>query len=135
MCVRKYLIKKSAIQFREIKMKKKIPFLIFVVFVSLSFFSNLYAAQTYRLQTPEYSIKTGDDGFHKIFMKGFHTASVSGFPALPNRLYRVAVPPEIIPESIKVSSVREGVANLGEFNIKTGCRTYLLDLQVNFHKS
>ncbi|MCK5055742.1 MAG: hypothetical protein KAT34_03755 [Candidatus Aminicenantes bacterium] len=99
-------------------MKNKTPFLTFSVFISLLFFSNLYAAQTYRLQTPEYSIKTGDDGFHKIVMKGFYSASVSGFPGLPARLYRAVVPPEIKLKSIKVSCVREGITNLGEFNIK-----------------
>lgn len=90
----------------------------FFVGLTLLVCVGLCAEQIYQIKTPDYRIETTADGFHKIVMAGFHAQGISGYPDLPERIYRAAVAPEIDPASIEITYKKGKVKNLGLFNIR-----------------
>lgn len=99
-------------------MKKKNRLFILFMILGVFFFNHLYGTQTYRLETPGYHIQTTPDGFHKIMLPGYHSAGLPGYPDLPVRLYRAAVPPEVNLKSINVRFANAKITNLGAFDIR-----------------
>ena len=105
-------------KFKEVIMKNKKNFLTFLVILSLVLVSNLYSEQTYQLKTPNFRIETTEDGFHSITIDRFYSYAVPGYPDLPARVYRVALPPDVDPHSIKVNYTIEKTEGCGIYNIK-----------------
>jgi|GEM_PF-1303859 len=99
-------------------MKNKKIFLTFFVILSLFSISNLYSQQTYRLEAPAYRIEATGDGYHRILINGYYSYAIPGYPDLPSRIFRVAVPPSIDPNSINVNYSIKKTEYLGIYNIK-----------------
>jgi hypothetical protein len=99
-------------------MKNKKKYLTFFVILTLFLISNLYSQQTYRMEVPEYRIEGTGDGYHRIIINGYYSYAIPGYPNLPSRIFRVAVPPEIDPNSINVNYTIKKSEYLGIYNIK-----------------
>ena len=97
----------------RIMMKLTAVWLVFGLF----FGAGLFGQQRYTLKSPEFRIEVDEDGFHRILVKGYSSYGVAGYPDLPSRLYRIAVPPEAIPASISVSYGVEEMGTPGFLNI------------------
>jgi hypothetical protein len=88
-----------------------IPILCFITALFLK------GEQVYQIKAPEYSIKATKIGAHKISMEGYFSYAVPGYPDLPSKIFRIAVPPDTELNSINVSYQKRGRASLGSFNI------------------
>ncbi len=80
--------------------------------------SFLFGEQTYKLITPKYQIKEKATGFHKISIDGFFSYGVPGFPDLPAKVYRIAVPPGVNLNTIQVKMIDGKTASLGRYQIE-----------------
>jgi hypothetical protein len=96
---------------------QKIFFAFFTIF-SLLLFSNLYSTQSYQLKVPDYRIDSTTGDFQRIFIDGYYSYAVPGYPDLPAKIFRVAVPPEVDPASINLNYTIEKIKNLGTYNIQ-----------------
>jgi hypothetical protein len=54
------------------------------------------------LRTGPYQVTTGDDGFDLVQIEGFDPLGAPGDPALPGRVYNIAVPPDVDWDSLTV---------------------------------
>ncbi len=99
-------------------MKRKGNFLTVFVILSLVLISNLYGHQTYQLKSPGFIIETSEDGYHRIIIDGFSSYGRAGYPDLPSRIYRAAVPPEVEPDSIEVRFSIQKMEYPGTFNVR-----------------
>ena len=97
-------------------MKRKKLSLLAIITVFIV--STLYSHQTYRLEAPEYIIEKGADGHDTIKVQGFYSYAVPGYPDLPVRIFRAAVPPTVDPATIKLSYTIQKTEELGVFKIK-----------------
>jgi hypothetical protein len=79
---------------------------LFLLLSSLAFSASAAAPQaetiTIKLQTPAYHITPGNDGFDGVQIEGFDLSTAPGDPALPGKIYDVALPPDVAGESISV---------------------------------
>jgi hypothetical protein len=64
------------------------------------------------LQTPPYQVTAGGDGFDLLQVEGFDPFGAPGDPALPGKIYNVAVPPDVSWESVTVEVLRAEAAEL-----------------------
>jgi len=78
----------------------------------------LYSEQIYNLKTPDYRIETTKDNFHKIVIDGYYSYAVPGYPDLPSKIFRVAVPPDIYEKGIEVEYFANKIIALGKFQIR-----------------
>jgi hypothetical protein len=70
------------------------------------------------LQTPPYQITAGSDGFDLVQIEGFDRFGSPGDPALPGKIYNIAVPPDVVWESVQVEILRaESVELPGPYEI------------------
>jgi hypothetical protein len=74
------------------------------------------AEQTYNFKTPSYTTELADN-IHHLGMQEYYSYPVPGYPDLPTKIYRFAIPPDAVEESIKVEYVVSGTEELGKFNI------------------
>ncbi|MBC8460437.1 MAG: hypothetical protein H8D67_20835 [Deltaproteobacteria bacterium] len=51
-------------------------------------------------------------------MEGYYSYAVPGYPDLPSKIYRIAVPPDIDLHSIEVEYFCGGVVSFGSFQIR-----------------
>lgn len=91
--------------------------LICVVLLLSSFLGNVSAAPptstypqssdsiTVTLQAPSYRVTTGEDGFTQVQIEGFDLSGLPGDPALPGKMYNVALPPNVNWDSLAVEPV------------------------------
>ncbi|MBN1224071.1 MAG: hypothetical protein JXB23_12560, partial [Candidatus Aminicenantes bacterium] len=79
--------------------------------------ASLFAHQSYTLKFPNYRVEIDPNGYHKLTIKGYSSYGVAGYPDLPSRLYRIAVPPEVVPGSISVSYAVDKMDALGFMDI------------------
>lgn len=89
-------------------------FCFFIFFLT----SNLCAGPVHTFQAPNYRIEITDDGFDRVLIDGYHSYGVSGYPDLPSRVLRFAIPPDAAAESIRVHYTVKSAESLGEFEIK-----------------
>jgi hypothetical protein len=64
------------------------------------------------LQTPPYQVRAGSDGFDLVQIEGFDRFGTPGDPALPGKVYNVAVPPDVVWESVTVEVLRAETVEL-----------------------
>ena len=57
--------------------------------------------QYIHLFAPNHKIESVRDGFHNVVIPGYYSYGEPGFPDLPSKIYRIALPPNIDPKSIK----------------------------------
>ena len=75
---------------------------------------------TLTLQTPPYQILEDGDGFDTIRMEGFELTGTPGAPALPHKVYQVAVPPTIAADSVRLEILDAQMAQLsGTYHLKS----------------
>jgi hypothetical protein len=74
--------------------------------------------QTYTLKAPGYSIKPTGDGFDKVRIEGYFSYAVPGYPDLPCRVFRFAVPPDVAGQDIVVEYAVKKEETVGLFTIK-----------------
>jgi hypothetical protein len=70
------------------------------------------------LTAPAYRVATEPDGSHQISMAGYAASGIPGYPALPTRVFYVALPPDVDIQSIAVTSEGPNPVDLGTFQIK-----------------
>jgi len=109
---------------KEKEMGKKHPLfrvLLFFMWILTSALlakpASLFAQQVYTLEAPNYSSQKTADGFDQISIEGYLSYGVPGYPDLPCRLLRYAVPPDVDERSIEVEYDAETI-DLGIFQIK-----------------
>jgi hypothetical protein len=97
-----------------------IPKSLLIVFFAFCVFSGsfLHGDQVIPLTAPGYKIELGQDGFHKIVIDGFYSYGLPGYPDVPCKVYRIAVPPQTDLRSIKVGFDETGISSLGSFEIR-----------------
>ncbi|QTA83685.1 Uncharacterized protein dnl_60990 [Desulfonema limicola] len=74
------------------------------------------AEQTYNFKTPVYTADTVDN-IHHLSIKNYYSYPVPGYPDLPSKIYRFAIPPDAVESSIKVDYTVSETEELGSFNI------------------
>jgi len=79
--------------------------------------SLLHCEQIYHFKAPDYHIETTKDGFHKILINGFFSYAVPGYPDLPSKIFKIAVPPDTDLNSIDLEYHEYGRISLGTFHI------------------
>ena len=71
------------------------------------------------LKTPPYQFVKSNDGFDLVQIEGFDLSRVPGAPALPRKVYNVAVPPDTALDSLRLKVVDAQVIKLpGTYQIK-----------------
>ena len=74
--------------------------------------------QFIHLSALDYDIESVRDGFHNVRIPGYYLYGEPGFPALPSKIYRIALPPNVDPKSIRVDFSPTQTIDLGKFQIK-----------------
>jgi len=97
---------------------KKMILVLFCCFISSLLTSNLFAEQTFTFKAPDYEIKKTGGGFDRVFLEGYYSYAVPGYPDLPSKIFRFAVPPNVAKDSIKVEYSIEKTQELGKYEIK-----------------
>jgi hypothetical protein len=109
---------------RRIKMKKKenkIRFRCFfsIFLITLLISGNyLFSNQTINLETPKYSIHFTPEGYHKIALKGFYSYGIPGYPDLPSKIYRIALPPHSDLHTVTIETDGAESVSLGTYDIQ-----------------
>ncbi len=100
-------------------------FIFFPLLLILFFGGPLYGTQTnleqelsFQVTAPDYTIAVDANGYHKISLPGYKSYAVPGYPDLPAKLLRFAVPPTAMKTTIKVEYTEEGSVSLGTFAIE-----------------
>ena len=71
------------------------------------------------LQTPPYQVLADGDGFDIIQIEGFNLTGTPGAPALPRKVYQVAVPPTAAADSVTLEILDTQIAQLpGTYHLK-----------------
>ena len=96
-------------------MKKHFVF-FFIVFY-FSFIICLHSEQQYQLKTPDYFVSKIPSGTHKISMQGYYSYAVPGYPELPSKIYRIAIPADADLNSIDIDYQELERTSLGGFDI------------------
>jgi hypothetical protein len=78
----------------------------------------LYADQSVHLRVPEYRIELTPGGFHQIIVDQYYSYGVPGYPDVPSKIYRIAVPPGVELRSIKVEFIELESISLGSLQIR-----------------
>ena len=78
----------------------------------------LYSDQTYQFEAPMYHIEITEDGYHRISMPGYYSYGIPGYPDLPSRIYRIALPPDVDGDDIEVEYFETSAVHLGTFRIR-----------------
>jgi hypothetical protein len=99
-------------------MKGKGILTIIIFSLTLFLVTNLYSEQSYNLKAENFRIDNTKDNFQRIIVEGYYSYGVPGYPDLPCKIYRIAVPPEVDPHSIKVNYTTDSVEHLGNYNIR-----------------
>ena len=74
---------------------------------------------TLTLQTPPYQILEDGDGFDIVQIEGFNLTGTPGAPALPRKVYQVAVPPTTAADSATLEILDTQIAQLpGAYHLK-----------------
>lgn len=94
--------------------KMIIPLITLIHFSLVSF---LQCEQIYHFKAPDYHVETTKDGFHKILIDGFFSYGVPGYPDVPSKIFRIAVPPDTDLNSIGLEYHEHGRISLGTFHI------------------
>jgi len=63
-------------------------------------------------KTPAYEIQKNDLGFDQISMDGFNSSALPGYPILPTQVYNIALPPDVVLESIHMEVIDAEVVEL-----------------------
>jgi len=99
-------------------------FSLFLAWVSAFVFLNQPATAddaatlTYTLKAPTYRIQAMGDGFDAVLIDGYFSYAVPGYPALPCRIFRFAVPYDVGAQHIEVAYSVRRTENVGKFNIR-----------------
>jgi len=75
------------------------------------------AQQAYTLEAPDYSCEKTAGGSDRISIEGYFSYGVPGYPDLPSRMLRYAVPPDVDETSIEVAYDAQTL-DLGVFQIE-----------------
>ena len=81
--------------------------------------SGLEQALSLQLTAPDYTIAIDANGYHKITLPGYKSYAVPGYPDLPTKLLRFALPPTALEETIRVEYTEEKTVSLGTFVIES----------------
>jgi hypothetical protein len=73
---------------------------------------------SYSLKAPGYTIQSMADGFDRVLVDGYLSYAVPGYPDLPCKIFRFAVPYDVSAKQIKVDYAVRKTENLGKFNIR-----------------
>jgi hypothetical protein len=99
-------------------MKKSKWTIFFMVFFFLRGSILLLGDQIYRLESARYRIETAKDGFHRISMEGYHSYGIPGCPDLPSKIFRVALPPNIDFQSVRIDYDDSLKSYIGNYRLK-----------------
>lgn len=80
--------------------------------------SGLEQELSFIISSPNYMIAADTNGNHKVSIPDYQSYAVPGYPDLPAKLLRFAVPPTALESSIRVEYTQEGTVSLGIFEIK-----------------
>lgn len=118
-------------------MKSKRSLFSFIVVLCFILAFNLFGGQNYRFEAPRYSIDTTVGDFQQIKIDNSHSYGIPGFPDLPTRFFRVAVPPDADPNSITVNFTVTNIEDLGLYDIKEvpAMAAYVDDTAVSGYKA
>jgi len=117
MCVRLVGISAEDINLKvERKMRNKKRNFFFSAFLCFCLGVYLYSDQTYQFEAPMYHIEITEDGYHRISMPGYYSYGIPGYPDLPSRIYRIAVPPDV--DDVEVEYFETSAIHLGTFRIR-----------------
>ncbi len=100
---------------------KSIGYLVAVtlsMFVFLFWGQMLFGDQVIHLRSPNHIIASDSEGHHLIRVEGFFSYGVPGYPDLPCKIYRIAVPPNVDLGSVMIEINTAGAVSLGKFNIR-----------------
>ena len=73
---------------------------------------------TYPLKAPDYHIEKTGDGFDRVLIDGYYSYAVPGYPALPCKIFRFAVPSDVAKQTIEVEYFVKRTENVGKFEIR-----------------
>jgi hypothetical protein len=96
--------------------KKLLSGILMAVFVFGG--SLVFGEQTYKITAPEYRVEEEATGYHKISIDGFFSYGVPGYPDLPSKIYRIAVPPGVNLGSVQVEVTASKTSSLGTYRIE-----------------
>ena len=104
---------------------KRYRFIFFTLLLILFFGGPLYGTQTnleqelsFQVTAPDYSIAVDTDGYHKVTVPDYKSYAVPGYPDLPAKLLRFAVPPTAVEATIRVEYTEERSVSLGIFAVE-----------------
>jgi len=98
------------------KNKNWIVFFFSIIYFFTGIF--LHCEQIYHLKTPDYRVEITKDGFHSIRINGYFSYGLPGFPDLPSKIYRIAVPPDVDLNTIVVEYNVHEKNSIGVFHIR-----------------
>lgn len=99
-------------------MKNKRSLFSFIVVLCLVLALNLYGRQNYRFEAPRFNIDMSAGDFQHIEIDNGFSYGIPGFPDLPTRTFRVAVPPDADPNTITVNYTVTNIEDLGLYDIR-----------------
>jgi len=99
-------------------MENKRSLFSFIVVLCFILVFNLYGRQNYRFEAPRFNIDTSAGEFQQIEIDNGHSYGIPGFPDLPTRFFRIAVPPDTDPDTITVSYTVTNIEGLGLYDIR-----------------
>ncbi len=79
---------------------------------------NALADQVHALKVSQYEMETGNDGYSRILMDGYHAYGVPGYPDLPSKIFRFVVPPDVVEKTIGVEYTVTSSSFLGQFKFR-----------------
>ena len=94
-----------------------VPFFPFFVFTQ-SAIADESASLTYSLEAPDYSIEKMADGSDRVLIHSYYSYAVPGYPALPCKIFRFAVAPDVVQQSIELEFSVKRAKNIGKFEIR-----------------
>jgi hypothetical protein len=94
-------------------------FIIFALVFTIVLFltSSLFAEQNYTLNAPGYRIEKTPDGFDRVFVDGYFSYAVPGYPDLPCKIFRFVIPPDVAGQSVSVRYSVKKSEEIGKFDI------------------
>ena len=99
-------------------MRNKKRYLFFLAFLCFFLGVYLYSDQTHQFEAPMYHIEITEDGYHRISMPGYYSYGIPGYPDLPSRIYRIALPPDVDGDDVEVEYFETSAVHLGTFRIR-----------------
>ena len=80
--------------------------------------SGLEQELSFQVTTPDYTIAVDMNGYHRVLLPGYKSYAVPGYPDLPAKLLRFAVPPTALETTIRVKYLEADSVSLGTFAIE-----------------